>query len=54
MKDLDSLIIFNTFLNVSNLFKNQAQQDTLHRIESKLDQLLMERENNENDQGNTN
>lgn len=54
MNDLDSLALFNTMLGLINLSKNQAQQETLHRIEEKLDLLLKERNKNEDNQGNTN
>ena len=54
MNDLDSLTIFNTLLGIMNMSKNEAQQETLHRIEEKLDLLLKERNKNEDNQGNTN
>lgn len=44
MKDLDnnldSLEIFNTFLNIMNIFQSSSQQTDLNRIESKLDLIL--------------
>ena len=44
MKDidnnLDSLEMFNTFLNIMNIFQSSSQQTDLNRIESKLDLIL--------------
>lgn len=48
INELDSLTIFNTILNIMVLNKDADKQNKLNRIEYKLDLLLKERKNNEN------
>lgn len=49
LNTLDGLTIFNTILNIMMVNNDKIKQETLHRIEYKLDLLLEERKNNEDD-----
>lgn len=45
--NIDAIALFNTMLGLINMSKNVEQHDVLSRIEHKLDLLLKERKNNE-------
>ena len=49
LNTIDSLTMFNTILNIMMVNSDSTKQATLHRIEYKLDLLLKERKNNEDD-----